>query len=118
MKIHSLMTFALLSTPIIPLIALGQSESPAGGAAPGAAGGIGGGGGGRGRGRGGPVNNSPEQLALLRQNGVRNATVHDPSTIIKCGDDYYTFYTGNNCPSWKSKDLFTWTNDGPAFTTP
>ncbi len=73
------------------------------------------GGGGRGgRGRG-PVAMTPEQQDLLRKNGVRNATVHDPSTIIKCNDTYYVFYTGNDCPSWQSKDLFTWTNGGPAL---
>lgn len=61
---------------------------------------------------------TPEQLQLRKDNGIRNARVHDPSTIVQCGDWYYTFYTGGNCPSWKSKDLLTWTNDGPAFESP
>jgi arabinan endo-1,5-alpha-L-arabinosidase len=56
---------------------------------------------------------TPELQQLRRTNGIRNATVHDPSTIVNCGDQYWLFYTGNNCPSWHSPDLKNWTA-GPA----
>ena len=31
--------------------------------------------------------------------------VHDPSSIIRCGDEYWFFTTGAGIPSWHSKDL-------------
>ena len=47
-------------------------------------------------------------VARLGQLGNRGVRVHDPSTIVKCGDEYWTFYTGRGVPSWHSKDLQTW----------
>lgn len=44
---------------------------------------------------------------------VRNAFVHDPSTLIKCKDEFWVFATGRGVPSWHSKDLATWER-GPA----
>jgi arabinan endo-1,5-alpha-L-arabinosidase len=66
--------------------------------------------GGRGAGRGAPA--SPELQQLRRVNGIRNPNVHDPSTIVKCGNEYWLFATGNGCPSWHSTDLFNWTSGG------
>jgi arabinan endo-1,5-alpha-L-arabinosidase len=48
-------------------------------------------------------------VARLAQLGSRAVRVHDPSTIVKCGDEYWTFYTGRGVPSGRSKDLQTWT---------
>ena len=40
---------------------------------------------------------------------------HDPSSIIKCKDKYYIFYTGQNI-SWKSStDKIFWTEGGPVW---
>lgn len=39
---------------------------------------------------------------------IRNAFVHDPSTIVKCKDEFYVFCTGRGVPSWHSKDLAHW----------
>jgi arabinan endo-1,5-alpha-L-arabinosidase len=50
-------------------------------------------------------------LNSLYKLGNRDATIHDPSTIVKCGDEYWVFYTGNR--SYRSKDLLNWSN-GPA----
>ena len=50
--------------------------------------------------------------------GIRNAVVHDPSTIIKCKDEYWLFYTGRGVPSWHSADLVTWTRGPSVFTNP
>jgi beta-xylosidase len=40
--------------------------------------------------------------------------VHDPS-IIKAGDTYYVFCTGNGIPVRKSTDLIDWHNATPAI---
>src|SRR5712664_2708195 len=50
----------------------------------------------------------------LSSRGVR---VHDPSTIVKCKDEYWVFYTGNGVPSYHSKDLVTWEPGPRAITT-
>jgi arabinan endo-1,5-alpha-L-arabinosidase len=34
--------------------------------------------------------------------------VHDPSTIIRCGDEYWFYTTGMGIPSWHSTDLLHW----------
>ncbi len=47
---------------------------------------------------------------------IRNVTVHDPSTIVKCKDEFWVFYTGRGVPSWHSKDLVNWER-GPAVFT-
>jgi len=52
-------------------------------------------------------------VARLVQLGNRGIRAHDPSTIVKCGDEYWTFITGRGIPSWHSKDLVNWER-GPA----
>ena len=44
-------------------------------------------------------------LARLGSRGIR---IHDPSTIVKCGGEYWVFYTGRGVPSYHSKDLVNW----------
>jgi arabinan endo-1,5-alpha-L-arabinosidase len=46
----------------------------------------------------------------------RHIRVHDPSTIVKCGEDYWMFATGNGVASWHSKDLLTWAAGPHVFT--
>ena len=61
---------------------------------------------------------SPQMAAL----GSRGVHVHDPSTIIKCGDEFWVFYTGRGVPSYHSKDLVKWEpgprvfSNAPAWT--
>ena len=55
---------------------------------------------------------TPEMAAL----GSRGIHVHDPSTIVKCNDEYWVFYTGRGVPSFHSKDLVTW-EEGPRVFT-
>ncbi|HTR41596.1 MAG TPA: arabinan endo-1,5-alpha-L-arabinosidase [Pseudomonadales bacterium] len=50
--------------------------------------------------------------------GSRGIHVHDPSAIIKCGDEYWVFYTGYGIPSYHSKDLTTWERGPSVFTNP
>lgn len=48
--------------------------------------------------------------------GSRQVRAHDPSTIVKCRDEYWVFYTGRGVPSYRSKDLVKW-EAGPAVFT-
>ncbi len=50
----------------------------------------------------------PNAAAYLKQMGDRGVGVHDPSTIVRCKDEYWMFYTGRGTPSYRSKDLVTW----------
>jgi arabinan endo-1,5-alpha-L-arabinosidase len=47
---------------------------------------------------------------------IQNVIVHDPSTIVKCKDEFWVFYTGRGVPSWHSKDLVKWESGPPVFT--
>jgi arabinan endo-1,5-alpha-L-arabinosidase len=54
-----------------------------------------------------------EPLALQGQ-----TYIHDPSTIIKDGDHYYVFGTGNGIRGKSSPDLIHWTELAPIFSDP
>ena len=45
---------------------------------------------------------------ILVKHGKRNIGVHDPSSIVKCGDEYWMFSTGTGITSWRSSDLDQW----------
>src|SRR5664279_623933 len=47
---------------------------------------------------------------------IRNVGVHDPSTIIKCKDEFWVFTTGRGVPSLHSKDLVNWERGPSVFT--
>jgi len=47
---------------------------------------------------------------------IQNVTVHDPSTIVKCKDEFWVFYTGRGVPSYRSKDLVAWRRGPVAFS--
>jgi arabinan endo-1,5-alpha-L-arabinosidase len=57
----------------------------------------------------------PAAVAHLRQLGNRGFRAHDPSTIVKCGDEYWVFVTGRGIPSWHSKDLVNWERGPPVW---
>jgi arabinan endo-1,5-alpha-L-arabinosidase len=53
----------------------------------------------------------------MEEMGKRNVMVHDPSTIVKCKDEYWVYCTaGRGVGSRHSKDLIHWTN-GVAILT-
>jgi arabinan endo-1,5-alpha-L-arabinosidase len=52
------------------------------------------------------------------ESGNRGVRVHDPSTIIKCGREFWLFYTGRGIPSYHSTDLQTWEPGPTVFATP
>jgi arabinan endo-1,5-alpha-L-arabinosidase len=48
---------------------------------------------------------------------VRNAMVHDPSTIIRCKNEFWLFATGRGVPSWHSTNLVNWQRGSNVFTS-
>jgi arabinan endo-1,5-alpha-L-arabinosidase len=58
----------------------------------------------------------PARGADLQQTATRSVRAHDPSTIVKCKDEYWVFCTGRNLPSYHSKDLRVW-EPGPHVIT-
>jgi arabinan endo-1,5-alpha-L-arabinosidase len=48
---------------------------------------------------------------------IRNAYIHDPSTLIKCKDEFWVFGTGRGVPTWHSKDLAHWEHGPSVFTS-
>jgi arabinan endo-1,5-alpha-L-arabinosidase len=52
----------------------------------------------------------------LVESGSRKIRIHDPSTIVKCKNEYWIFYTGRGIPSYHSKDLVTWESGPRVFT--
>jgi arabinan endo-1,5-alpha-L-arabinosidase len=55
----------------------------------------------------------PDLVVPLEQSASRGITTRDPSSIVKCREDYWVFYTGRGVPSYRSKDLVKWER-GPA----
>ena len=49
----------------------------------------------------------------LTQSASRGIPTRDPSSIVKCNDEYWMFYSGRGVPSYHSHDLETW-QPGPA----
>jgi arabinan endo-1,5-alpha-L-arabinosidase len=58
------------------------------------------------------ANAAPVVFAVPGSRGVR---AHDPSTIVKCKNEYWIFYTGRGVPSYHSPDLITWEPGPPVF---
>src|SRR5580704_10468605 len=57
-----------------------------------------------------------EAVADLQPAATRLVRAHDPSTIVKCKDEYWFFCTGRGLPSYRSKDLRVWA-PGPHVMT-
>src|SRR5260370_16029541 len=53
----------------------------------------------------------------LEQSASRAITTRDPSSIVKCKDEYWVFYTGRGVPSYHSKDLVKWERGPAVFKT-
>src|SRR5690348_11137005 len=54
------------------------------------------------------TNSTPRVTPEMAAFGSRGVRVHDPSTIVKCKNDYWVFYTGRGVQSFHSKDLIDW----------
>jgi len=59
-----------------------------------------------------------EVTTQMAQFGSRGIYVHDPSAIVKCGDQFWVFYTGHGVFSYHSKDLVKWEFGSSVFTNP
>src|SRR5689334_4097642 len=55
----------------------------------------------------------PLAVLPLEESASRGISTRDPSSIVKCKDEYWVFYTGRGVPSYRSKDLVKWER-GPA----
>jgi len=64
----------------------------------------------------GSASTPAQETDWLMRLGSRHIRVHDPSTIVKCGDEYWLFYTGPGVPSFHSKDLVKWERGPSVFT--
>lgn len=53
----------------------------------------------------------------LEQSASRGIITRDPSSIVKCKDEYWVFYTGRGVPSYHSKDLVKWERGPAVFKT-
>ncbi|MBX3442667.1 MAG: arabinan endo-1,5-alpha-L-arabinosidase [Planctomyces sp.] len=60
-----------------------------------------------------PTPNPPETTRRNRQ-----PRIHDPSTIVRCGEEFWMFATGMGVSSWRSPDLIDWKPGPPVFPEP
>jgi arabinan endo-1,5-alpha-L-arabinosidase len=59
---------------------------------------------------------SADSDADFQPAATRLVRAHDPSTIVKCKDEYWVFCTGRGIPSYHSRDLRVW-EPGPHVIT-
>lgn len=68
-----------------------------------------------------PVGRSSPQSSFpvlpLEQSASRGIVTRDPSSIVKCNNDYWVFYTGRGVPSYHSTDLVKWERGPAVFKT-
>jgi arabinan endo-1,5-alpha-L-arabinosidase len=64
-----------------------------------------------------PTFGSPLAVMPLEESASRGITTRDPSSIVKCKDEYWVFYTGRGVPSYHSKDLVKWEHGPAVFQT-
>lgn len=53
----------------------------------------------------------------LEQSASRGIITRDPSSIVRCKDEYWVFYTGRGVPSYHSRDLVEWERGPAVFKT-
>lgn len=53
----------------------------------------------------------------LEQSASRGVVTRDPSSIVKCKDEYWVFHTGRGIPTFHSKDLVIWERGPAVFKT-
>ncbi len=56
---------------------------------------------------------APFPVLPLAQAASRGVVTRDPSSIVKCRDEYWVFHTGRGIPTFRSRDLVKWER-GPA----
>lgn len=64
------------------------------------------------------TNTNPIYPALpLEHSASRGVVTRDPSSIVKCKDEYWVFHTGRGIPTFHSKDLVKWERGPAVFQT-
>jgi arabinan endo-1,5-alpha-L-arabinosidase len=53
----------------------------------------------------------------LERSASRGVVARDPSSIVKCQDEYWVFHTGRGIPTFRSKDLIKWERGPAVFQT-
>jgi arabinan endo-1,5-alpha-L-arabinosidase len=53
----------------------------------------------------------------LEQSASRGIVTRDPSSIVKCKDEFWVFYTGRGVPSYHSRNLVKWERGPAVFKT-
>src|SRR5437899_3034874 len=64
-----------------------------------------------------PDSRKPLAVLPLEESASRGISTRDPSSIVKCKDEYWVFYTGRGVPSYHSKDLVKWERGPAVFKT-
>ena len=64
-----------------------------------------------------PDSAKPFTVLPLEESASRGITTRDPSSIVKCKDEYWVFYTGRGVPSYRSRDLVKWERGPAVFKT-
>jgi arabinan endo-1,5-alpha-L-arabinosidase len=59
----------------------------------------------------------PFTVLPLEESASRGITTRDPSSIMKCKEEYWVFYTGRGVPSYRSRDLVKWEHGPAVFKT-
>src|SRR5438045_9713011 len=59
----------------------------------------------------------PLSVLPLEESASRGIYARDPSSIVKCKDEFWVFYTARGVPSYRSKELVGW-DGGPAVCKP
>jgi arabinan endo-1,5-alpha-L-arabinosidase len=59
---------------------------------------------------------SGQEETSLEERATRLVRAHDPSTIVKCKDEFWLFCTGRGLPSYHSRNLRDWKPGPPVFT--
>jgi arabinan endo-1,5-alpha-L-arabinosidase len=64
-----------------------------------------------------PDSGTPLSVLPLEESASRGIITRDPSSIVKCKDEYWVFYTGRGVPSYRSRDLIKWERGPAVFKT-
>lgn len=64
------------------------------------------------------TNREAQAAARVEPSGDRGQLAHDPSTIVKCGDEYWIFCTGQGIGSRRSRDMVKWETGPRVFSSP
>lgn len=67
-----------------------------------------------------PAETNPQKSSSvlpLEQSASRGIITRDPSSVVRCKDEYWVFYTGRGVPSYHSKDLVNWEPGPSVFKT-